>query len=236
MQVAIGELLSVSLNVSEIFLSIQGEGRLTGVPSIFVRLAGCDLACGWCDTGYARDRGRGRSLEGAEVLAKLGGYDCRHVVVTGGEPLLAGELPELLAALKASDKHITLETSATHFRRLQCDLVSISPKLANSTPAGAAAGDHERRRLNIAAIQQFIDGHDYQLKFAVGDAEDLDEVNDILGRLNRVDRDKVLLMPIAATKEQHRQRAAIVAQLCIEHGFRFCPRVHIQLWGKARGR
>ena len=226
----------VNLSVSEIFLSIQGEGRLTGVRSVFVRLAGCDLACRWCDSGYARDNGRGRSLSGAEVLAELAGYSCRHVVVTGGEPLLAEGLGELLAAVKVSGKHITLETSATQFRRLQCDLISISPKLANSTPGGARAGDHEKRRLNVPAIQQFIDEHDYQLKFAVSDAGDLVEVNDILSRLDSVDRDKVLLMPIAATKEQHRRRAAIVAQLCIDHGFRFCPRVHIQLWGKTRGR
>ena len=224
------------MSVSEIFESIQGEGRLAGVPSLVVRLAGCDLACRWCDTAHAHDRNEGRNLSVAELLDELAGYDGDHVVVTGGEPLLADELPLLLDGLKGQARHTTLETSATQFRRLYCDLVSISPKLANSTPSGPQADDHEKHRLNIPAIQQFIDRHDYQLKFAIHDEADLDEVNDILSRLNGVDRAKVLLMPIAATKDHYRCKAPVVAQLCIDHGFRFSPRLQVQLWGRTRGR
>jgi 7-carboxy-7-deazaguanine synthase len=228
------------LKVSEIFLSLQGEGRLAGVVSVFVRLAGCNLHCRWCDTAYARRGGQRGQKSVAEIVSQVAEHGCRHVVVTGGEPLIAPELPELLQALADGEKHVTLETNATQYRDLACDLVSISPKLAHSTPLpgpqGRYAEEHERHRLNVPAIASFIDRHDYQLKFVVNDESDLTEVDAILSQLPAVDREKVMLMPLARTKTEYQRRAPLVAALCVRHGFRFCPRLHMELWGRQRGK
>jgi len=221
-----------TVKVSEIFLSIQSEGRLVGVPSAFIRLAGCNLRCKWCDTAYSWDRRRGKSYPLAEILEQVRQYNCRHIVVTGGEPLLTDELDKLLELLSQTGKHITVETAATSYRNIKCDLISISPKLSNS----AAPGDNNQKRLNIQAIAEFIRQHDYQLKFVVSSPDDIPEVEDILAKLPKLDRQKVMLMPMASTKAQYRQIALIVAQLCIDNNFRYCNRLHLELWGNRRGR
>ena len=226
-----------TLNVSEIFCSMQGEGRLSGLPSVFVRLAGCDLRCQWCDTGYALSAKGAMVLTVVEIVEQVRAHDCRHVVVTGGEPMISPHLPELLSALVQLDKHITVETNATTYRPIECDLVSISPKLTNSlSRTEQPAATDQPRRINITAIQSFVDHHDYQLKFVVQDHRDLDEIDCLLTRLGSVDRDKVLLMPLARTKTEHRRRAGPVAEMCIQRGFRYCPRLQVQLWGNRRGR
>ena len=227
------------MKVSEIFCSIQGEGGLTGVVSVFVRLAGCHLRCHWCDTPYALERNGGKTMGVEDVIEQVSGYDCRYVVVTGGEPMIAEGLGELLEGLSAAGKHITIETAGTRYREVICDLASVSPKLSHSTPwqgkYAAFAQGHEKTRLNIDAIRSFIDNHDYQLKFVVQGREDLEEIEAILARLGQVDRSKVLLMPEATTRTQHRRTGRQVAHLCREHGFRYCRRVQIELWGNRRG-
>ena len=231
------------MNVSELFYSIQGEGRLAGVPSVFVRLAGCDLQCRWCDTPQSQRSEQGEQMTVNHILAEVSKYNCRHVVVTGGEPLLAPELPDLLAALSSEGRHITLETSATRFRELLCDLISISPKLSNSLPAGTYNLHYkEQDRLNISAIRNYIDRHDYQLKFVVENETDLPEIEQVLRQLRdsekngEIDRDKVFLMPQARTRKQHNQLGPRIAQMCLEKGFRYCPRLQIELWDNQRKR
>ena len=226
------------MNVSEIFLSIQGEGRTAGVVSVFVRLAGCDLRCAWCDTEYALDIKPAQSLTVEEIIDRVETYHCRQVVVTGGEPLIAPELPMLLQELKKRDKYITLETNATRYHPIVCDLVNISPKLANSTPRQGPyaqfAETHEKNRLNIEAIKSFIINYDYQLKFVVESERDLSEIDAILKELPGVDRDRVMLMPQARTKQQYRKRGPEIARLCVEKGYRYSPRLQIELWGNRR--
>jgi len=228
------------LNVSEIFLSIQGEGHLAGVVSVFVRLAGCSLRCRWCDTPYALKADQGKNLTIDEIINEVLQYDCSHVVVTGGEPLISVDLPLLLQKLKQNNKHITLETSAVQYRSIVCDLVSISPKLTNSIPTegpyAAFAETHRENRLNIAAIRSFIESHDYQLKFVVCNKSDLDEIEEILAQLPPIPKEKIMLMSQARTKQQHRQLGPAVAEMCIRKGFRYCPRLQIELWGSRRGR
>jgi 7-carboxy-7-deazaguanine synthase len=220
-----------TVKVSEIFLSIQSEGRLVGVPSAFIRLAGCNLRCKWCDTAYSWDRRRGKSYTLAEILQQVRHYNCRHIVLTGGEPLLTDELDTLLELLSQTGKHITVETAASSYRDIKCDLISISPKLSNS-----AAPDNQQQRLNIQAIAEFIRQYDYQLKFVVSGPDDMPEVEDVLAKLPDLDRQKVMLMPMASTKAQYRQIAPIVAQMCIDNNFRYCNRLHLELWGNRRGR
>jgi len=174
-----------------------------------------------------------------DVIEQVANYDCPYVVVTGGEPMIAERLGELLEGLSGAGKHITIETAGTRYRQVVCDLASVSPKLSHSTPwEGRYAGfaqAHEKTRLNIDAIQSFIDNHDTQLKFVVRGQEDLAEIEELLTRLSNVDRSKVLLMPEAQSKTRHRRIGPLVAQLCQEHGFRYCPRVQIELWGNKRG-
>jgi len=232
--------MSENLKISEIFYSIQGEGKLAGVPSAFIRLAGCDLRCFWCDTPYALHAHQGKDLTIEAVLQQIAPYDTSYVVVTGGEPLISPQLPQLLYALKQQNKHITLETSATQYRPVQADLVSISPKLAHSIPHTGPHAEfahvHKTRRLNIEAIQYFLDNHKYQLKFVVADQNDLEEVNQIVAELRHVKKDHILLMPLARTKQQYRTVSPQIAEMCIENGYRFCPRLHLELWGCRRGK
>ena len=121
--------------INEIFYSLQGEGFLAGVPSVFVRLAGCPLRCRWCDTKYAWDYEAGNDYSIEKILQTVQQWPCKFVVITGGEPMINSDLPQLVRKLKALGKHITIETAGIAFiPDMPCDLMSISPKLSNSTP------------------------------------------------------------------------------------------------------
>jgi 7-carboxy-7-deazaguanine synthase len=223
------------MRIAEIFYSIQGEGRLVGVPSVFIRTSGCNLRCVWCDTPYTSWEPEGEERSVDEILAAAKRYPAKHAVVTGGEPLLAHEIEALTRRLKRESFHVTIETAATIFKPVSCDLMSLSPKLANSTPEGKFARMHEEHRLNVPVIQQFIDGYEYQLKFVADKKTDLVEIEDILSKLKNVDRSRVLIMPQGRTIEELRERAPWIVELCKEHGFSYTPRLQIELWGNRRG-
>jgi 7-carboxy-7-deazaguanine synthase len=227
------------MKIAEIFFSIQGEGRLMGVPSAFVRASGCNLRCSWCDSDYTSWHPEGAKYTVPEVLDRVAAFPTRHVVVTGGEPLIAPGVEELCAGLRERAYHITLETAATVFKPVACDLASLSPKLANSTPYqredGRFAEMHDQRRLRPDVIRAFMAHSDYQLKFVVDQPGDVAEVLAVLEKLPGLDRAKVLLMPQGVTHDELDRRAGWVAELCKEHGFRYCPRLHIELYGNRRG-
>ena len=123
------------MKIAEIFYSLQGEGTLLGVPSVFVRTSGCNLRCSWCDTPYTSWTPEGTEMSNAAIVDEVHKYPSRHVVITGGEPMLFAPVVELTQQLKALGQHITIETAGTVYQPVSCDLMSISPKLANSTPA-----------------------------------------------------------------------------------------------------
>jgi 7-carboxy-7-deazaguanine synthase len=227
------------VRIAEIFYSIQGEGRLVGMPSVFIRTSGCNLRCVWCDTPYTSWTPEGENWQVREILREVTKHPSRYVVVTGGEPLLAREIGELTAKLKSLGAHVTIETAATLFKPVACDLVSMSPKLAHSTPwrraKGKFAKTHEARRLNFEVMQQFIDGYDYQLKFVVDQRDDFDEVAEILGRLKNVDRSRVLVMGQGKTERELRDKTKWMIELCKAYGFGYTPRLHIELFGNRRG-
>jgi len=160
-------------------------------------------------------------------------------VITGGEPLLAPDIEELTFQLKRSGAHITIETAATIFKPLAGDLISLSPKLANSTPwrrgKGEFAAMHDKRRLNYRVMQQFIDGYDYQLKFVVDRKEDVDEVRAVVGRLQHVDAANVMLMAQGIKQEELVRKAQWIAESCKQYGYSDTARLHIQLFGNRRG-
>ena len=227
------------MRISEIFYSIQGEGRLVGIPSVFVRTSGCNLRCVWCDTPYTSWRPEGTSWSIAEIITEVKKYPSRHIVVTGGEPVLAPEIEELASALKRNGAHITIETAATIFKPVACDLISLSPKLANSTPWKRAKGKfarlHEEQRLNVPVIRRYIDGYDYQIKFVVEREEDFDEIREVLDKLENVNPTRVLIMPQGTTKKELSEKARWIVELCKKNGFGFTPRLHIELFGNRRG-
>jgi len=228
------------MKVSELFYSIQGEGKLVGVPSVFVRASGCNLRCTWCDTPYASWDPEGEELAVDEIVRRVLAYGARHVVLTGGEPMIMPDVVPLCEALKSHGRHITIETAATVFKPLPLDLASLSPKLANSTPhdraGGRFAAAHERQRLTVDVIQQFIDvAPDFQLKFVVSSEADLGEIEAIIGRLRWWTPSDVLLMPEGTSAVELETRASWITELCKRHGYRYCPRLHIALYGNARG-
>jgi len=228
-----------AVRISEIFYSIQGEGRLLGVPSVFIRTSGCNLRCRWCDTPYTSWQPEGTSWSVDKILGEVAKYPTRHVVITGGEPLLAPEIEGLSDQLKRRGAHITIETAATIFKPVVCDLISLSPKLANSTPwkraRGKLAALHERRRLNLPVIQKFLEARDYQLKFVVDGREDFAEIGGILGQLKKVDPARVLIMAQGTTVRELNRKAKWIVECCKQHGFSYTPRLQIQLFGNRRG-
>ena len=228
-----------TVRISEIFYSIQGEGRLLGVPSVFIRTSGCNLRCAWCDTPYTSWHPEGKNWSVKKILGAVGNYPARHVVITGGEPLLALEIDELTQQLKQRSAHITIETAATIFKPLSADLISMSPKLANSTPwkraRGKFAAMHQRRRLNFAVIQKFLEAYDYQLKFVVERREDFVEIGEVLNQLPDIDPARVMIMAQGTTNQELNRKAKWLVELCKQYGFSYTPRLHIQLFGNRRG-
>ena len=234
-----------TLPISEAFLSLQGEGKLTGVPSWFIRLSGCNLRCSWCDTPYASWKPEGEKQSIGDIVRAAVNSGARCAVVTGGEPMIFQKLPDLCAQLRDAGMHITIETAGTVFMPAPCDLMSISPKLSNSTPrndprdpTGAWAKRHEARRLNPEALLQLIDASpDRQLKFVVTSEADLAEIDELLAAIEktvRLDPADIMLMPEGATTPDP-DSVRWVVDLCLARGWRFCHRLHAQLFGDTRG-
>jgi 7-carboxy-7-deazaguanine synthase len=241
-----------ALPINELFESLQGEGRLAGVPSVFVRTSGCNLRCWFCDSYHTSWEPTHATMGVEEILAEVESSDADHVVVTGGEPLMHDGVASLLEALDARGYHTTVETNGTIDCDAPIDLASVSPKLASSTPtpekdptpedgpteAGEWAERHEERRIDLDALASLVESHDFQLKFVVSEREDMAEITDLLGRIRDAaavpisDAD-VLLMPEGATREQIEETRPLTAELAREYGFRYTPRLHVNLWNDA---
>jgi len=227
------------MKINEIFHSIQGEGKLAGIPSVFIRTTGCNLRCTWCDSPATSWRPTGKGMTLDEIVDRLADFSCTHVVLTGGEPLLADGVEELTRRIQGGGYHLTIETAGSIWKDVTCDLASVSPKLSNSTPwtrgGGRHAEAHERQRLNFDAMGRFIRLSDHQLKFVVEAEADLIEVDAILACLGDVNPSNVLLMPQGVTPNELDARGPWIAELCKQRGFRFCPRLHIALFGHTPG-
>ena len=263
--------------ISEIYHSLQGEGFLTGTPSVLVRTSGCNLRCGFCDTPFASWNPEGERLSVNEIVRAIqqqtleplppkqhqavsdkdfsiassaspdlnpsgktndSAEPTRHVILTGGEPMLQREIIELCAALHSANFHITMETAGTIDRELDCDLMSISPKLSNSDPQAGRAGEwlkkHQQARHRPEIVRRLIERHPYQLKFVVSQPSDLDEILAYLDAVKDFKADRVLLMPEGIKLDELNQREQWLRPLSEKHGFQLCRRLHIAWYGNLR--
>jgi 7-carboxy-7-deazaguanine synthase len=223
------------VKIAEIFYSVQGEGMLVGTPSVFVRTSGCNLRCVWCDTPYTswQPEGEERSID--SIVEEVDSYGASHVVITGGEPMIAPEIEELTERLT---QHITIETAGTVDVHVRCDLMSLSPKLANSTPrereGGRWAAQHERLRYQPEILRRLIQLYPYQLKFVIANPGDMTEVRAIIDQIGAA-KGRVVLMPEGVDATVLAERGRWLAEIAKHEGFRLSPRLHIELWGNRRG-
>ncbi|MCX7847965.1 MAG: 7-carboxy-7-deazaguanine synthase QueE [bacterium] len=210
------------MRISEIFSSIQGEGIWLGMPSVFIRVAGCNLRCSWCDTARARRLGGARTMSVEEVVQGAGFWKTRHVVITGGEPTLYGkELIELCQALREKGKVITVESNATTYVGCGADLMSLSPKL---------------RAWHQDVLERYCEqAEKVQLKLVAGHAEEAERLWERVKDL-QVPAERVFIMPRARTRAEHMRRGKELVEWCIEHRVRFAVRAQTLLWNNKGGR
>lgn len=222
--------------INEIFYSLQGEGFLAGVPSVFIRLAGCPLRCRWCDTKYAWDNKAGEDYTIGDIIKTVQQMACKFIVITGGEPMINSNLPDLVTELKNNGKHITIETSGiAYIPEMSCDLMSISPKLSNSVSDEVkASATHADSRLDIAVLRELIDNYEYQLKFVVDSQDDLPEIQQTIEKTGNINPEKVMLMPQAVTREELLAKSLFVTEMCKQTGFAFSQRLQVLLYNGQR--
>lgn len=219
---------TATLRVSEIFLSLQGEGPSAGSPAHFVRLQGCDVGCHWCDSKYTWAPEGGEAMAPGEVRARaiaLG--DARLLVVTGGEPLAHPGFVALLDDALGYWPRVEVETSGIlpPPRAHPALFYNVSPKLPSATPRWAETWKHAGTWRGEAGAT---------FKIVVGDPPDLDDAVRLV-REHEIPAARVMLMPEGLTDEALRARASGLSEACKRHGFRLSPRLHIWMWGARRG-
>lgn len=227
------------MRVAELFHSVQGEGMFAGTPSVFLRTTGCNLRCWFCDTPYTSWNPEGQQRPWRDVLQDILAIDCEHVVITGGEPLLQRDVTPLTMELTRSGRLITIETAGTVWRDVNAGLLSISPKLSNSTPRETEdepwAARHNRLREQHSVIRRMLSKSRCQFKFVIDTPTDLEEVERYLVQLPEISRAQVWLMPQAITRDALAERRNWLEPLAIKRGFHYAHRLHIELYGNTRG-
>ncbi|HTM57782.1 MAG TPA: 7-carboxy-7-deazaguanine synthase QueE [Candidatus Udaeobacter sp.] len=214
--------------ISELFLSIQGEGPSAGTPAQFLRLQGCDVGCHWCDTRYSWRAEGGEARELGDLFRALDQLGpAPLLVVTGGEPCEAPDLGELLDRALERWPRIEVETSGllppprSHPRLGY----NVSPKLPSATPRWAETWAHAGAWLEEPGAT---------FKIVVGDDPDPADALSLIAE-HGLPASRVMLMPQGMTEAELRPRAARLAEICKRHGFRLSPRLHVWLWGARRG-
>jgi 7-carboxy-7-deazaguanine synthase len=225
------------MRVTEIYNSVQGEGRLSGTRSVFVRASGCNLRCWFCDTPYTSWTPEGRDMSVDAIVSQIVEWDTDHVVVTGGEPMLQAEIIPLCDQVRRLGRHITVETAGTLYLPVACDLMSISPKLSNSTPErdDPWSRRHDRTRHQPDVMRRLMNEYDYQLKFVVDRPEDCDEIHTYLVQFPDARTDCILLMPQGVDATTLQRTSTWLEPYCQRHDWQFCPRQQIEWFGLVRG-
>jgi 7-carboxy-7-deazaguanine synthase len=226
------------LPVSEIFFSVQGEGVYSGTPSVFLRTYRCNLTCTWCDSKYtwlAQDKAKPGveyiPMAAGAVVEKVGSFGCKHLVLTGGEPLLHQRvLAPLLAILRDDGFFIEVETNGTiaptadFAESIGC--FNVSPKISNSLV-------DESIRTRPESLRAFVRSRKAWFKFVVCNKGDVEEVEEMLSRLG-IPRDRVILMPEGIDADSLLERSRWLAEVCKARGLRLSLRLHILLYGNKR--
>jgi 7-carboxy-7-deazaguanine synthase len=224
------------MRIVEFFKSIQGEGEFAGTPSVFVRTTGCNLRCSFCDTPYTSWTPEGFHEPWQSVVERILADDCTHVVLTGGEPMLQPEIVFLSHALKQAGRFVTIETAGTVERPVHADLMSISPKRANSTPAHMVwTARHEELRDRPDIVARMARHYRYQLKYVIDRPEDVDDVDRHVRGIGGITPDRVFLMPQGTDAEELRQKTSWLRSAARIRGYSVSPRLHIELFGNRRG-
>jgi len=220
--------VDATYRVSEVFLSLQGEGPSAGTPAHFVRLQGCTVGCHWCDTKYAWDVGGGRELPAGRIWSETRALgEAALLVVTGGEPLEHPGLTPLLEQALGRWPRVEVETSGiappplSHARLFYV----VSPKLPAATPGWTGTWRH---------AADWVSEPNATFKIVVGDPPDPEDAAQLIAE-HGLPAARVMLMPEGLTDEQVRAHATGLAELCKRAGFRMSPRLHVWMWGAKRG-
>jgi 7-carboxy-7-deazaguanine synthase len=226
----------LKMRLCEKFVSLQGEGLHLGVPSFFIRMSGCNLRCAWCDTPYASWNPEGDWVQASSFLPWLQAYpQVKHVVLTGGEPFIMPNIREWVEWFRSMGYCFTIETAGTRWVDTQADCLMVSPKLVHSTPNAqlhpVAFKMHSEQRIQYDALRMFSKNGAW-FKFVVQNRDDLAEIQEILFECGHP-AVRTYLMPCQLESDNLKERQ--VAQWALEHGMRFSPRLHVQLWGNTRG-
>ena len=222
--------------ISEIYESFQGEGPWAGTDSLFIRTSGCNLRCWFCDTPYTswNPQGEQQSLDELQTAVEKSAIE--HVVITGGEPMLAPQLTELTEICRTAGRIITVETAGTVDRSVECDLMAISPKRSNSAPDDPKWRiRHEQTRHQPAVVSSLLNRYQSILKFVIDTESDIEDVQTYLNNIPDATADLVWLMPQARTQEELRERCPWIEAAAQRYGFHYSPRLHVERFGNVRG-
>ena len=226
------------MQINEIFKSIQGEGPNFGKPAIFLRTAQCNLKCTWCDTKYTWDwknydyTKEVKEMTIEEIKEQLLDYEIKHLVITGGEPLLQqDDIADLLSFLKP-DFYVEIETNCTILpNKMLTDLVdqwNVSPKTENS-------GNPLELYENDECYYFFANQENCFFKYVVENESDIPEIKKFVAKYN-IPENRVQLMTQASTKEEISAREKSISELAKANNFLFSPRLHVAMWGAQRGK
>ena len=213
----------------EIFYSLQGEGPTLGKPSVFVRLAQCNLKCSYCDSKHTWDISQAIELDIKEVVKEIKKFNCNNLVITGGEPLLQiKEVWELMYDLPGY--LFEIETNGTIIPSFSNSQIryNVSPKLENSY-------NQKENREKEEVYQWHINNENSIFKFVVNKKEDLQEVLELIEKY-KIPRNKIYLMAEGIDEQILKEKEQWLAQICLDYQLNFTTRLHIKLWKNQRGK
>ncbi|MBI3398376.1 MAG: radical SAM protein [Deltaproteobacteria bacterium] len=212
------------MRVSEIFFSIQGESTYAGLPCIFIRLAGCNLRCRWCDTTYAQTSEQGEDFSIEQIIREVKKFNCKLVEITGGEPMSQKETPALINKLLKRGYEALLETNGS------IGLKSVDARVIKivdvKCPSSGYDGSFLMENLNFIALQD-------EIKFVIADRKDYEFARDFLERCIKDKISKILFAPVYPAMP-----AQELAKWILADGLkvRLQPQMHKFIWGEEKGR
>ncbi len=220
--------------IAEIFYSIQGEGKFVGVPALFLRFAGCDVGCVWCDTKEVWMKGKPYDKENLINLIRSKANKNIHLVITGGEPLIYNDfINELVNEVINNFALIEIETSAT---RVPYGLISYCQKVFfNTSPKLKNSLVKREKRINKSALEFFVNSNRAIFKFVVENKEDIIEIIEDFVKPFKIPNHLVYLMPQSKNRDEFLKLSPIIVELCKKYQFNFSPRLQLVIWDKATG-